>query len=259
MTNATMSPLQQKIYFAARNAKDGVIFLDVIKSWNLSDEKTLSVALSHMVKKGWLMRLRNGVFLISEPNARTIINPFVISTYIYPGINAFSSALYIHKLTDMVPFEILVATRNESGTKRIGEYSFRAIPIKDKYGGSSEKGGVLVSSVAKTLYDCIMHPELSGGFPQILKALYESNLSKKDWDEFLSYAEKFERNSFFQRLGYLLSLFPKKNKMISMIIQKCKEKVGSKIYLYKRKKGKLIQEWMVIDDVGKEELLSWWY
>src|SRR5271157_2455669 len=139
MTNATLSPLEQRIYFATRNARDGVVFLEILDSLRLTDKRTLLFALSKMAKKGWLMRLRKGIYLVSEPGTAAITDPFAISTYVFPGYNAFSSALYVHKLTDMVPFEISVATRNESRIKRIGGYTFRAVALKKRYGGSEDR------------------------------------------------------------------------------------------------------------------------
>jgi predicted transcriptional regulator of viral defense system len=259
MTDATLSPLEQRIYFAIRNAKDGVVFLEILESLRLTGKNTLLFVLSKMTKKGWLMRLRKGVYLITEPNAQAMKDPFAISTYIFPGYNAFSSALYVHGLSDMVPFEIFVATRNESKKKTVGEYTFRAVALKRRYGGSENKDGIIVSTRAKTIYECIIHPELAGGFPQILKAIHDSKLSEAEWDELLYYATKFETAAFSQRLGYLLDLLPKKNKAIRRMISTCMRKVASKVYLYKRRNGVLVSKWKIIDDVGKEELLSWWY
>jgi predicted transcriptional regulator of viral defense system len=259
MKTATLSPLEQKIYFAAMDAKDGVIFLDIIESWKLTDKNTLLSTLSKMTKKGWLIRLRKGVYLISKPGSFAIKDAFVVSTYIFPGYNAFSSALYLHRLTDMIPFEIYIATRNENGTKRFGEYTFRAIALKERYGGNERKENIIVSTKAKTFYDCLIHPDLGGGFPQIIQAIYEAKLSEAEWKEFLYYANKYEKSAFFQRLGYLLELLPVKTKAITEVIAICRKKILSKVYLYKRRKGTLDSKWKIVDDVGKEKLLSWWY
>ncbi len=259
MTDATLSPLEHKIYFAAKDAKDKVIFLETIEAWNLTDKKTLLSIISKMVKKSWLIRLRRGVYLITEPNIKNVEDPFIIAPYVFPGYVAFSSALYLHKLTDMYPFEIYVATRNESGTKKFGQFTFRGIAIKKRHKGSGRKGNYIVSSIPKTLYDCLKYPELAGGFEDVLEALYSANLTKKEWDMLLFYAKEFEKNAFFQRLGYLLELLPKKNENINRVIGICAKKVKSKIYLYKRKNGKYNKKWKIVDDIGKEMLISWWY
>ncbi len=259
MVYASLSPLEQKLYFSAKNSKNGIISLDIIKSWKLTDVGTLLSIISKMVKKGWLIRLRRGVYLINEPGMAGIKNPFLISTYMFPGYNAFLSALYLYGLTDMVPFEIQIATRNARGLKRIGEYSFRGIPIGKKHLGSVRKEGNVVSSLPKTIYDCLVYPELAGGYPSILRVMYEANMDKKTWEEVFYYAELFERNAFFQRLGYLLDILPEKNREVKRIIKQCLKKVKSTVYLRGRKKGRYIKKWKVIDNVGRERLLSWWY
>ncbi|NYZ60328.1 hypothetical protein H0O01_01370 [Candidatus Micrarchaeota archaeon] len=259
MPNTTLSPLEQKIYFAAKNARDGVVSLEMVRSWNLTDEKSLLVILSRMAKKGWLLRLRKGIYLVSEPPAPAIRDIFVVSTYCFPGYNAFSSALYLHGLTDMVPFEVLVATRHESGVKTFGQYTVRAVALKDRFMGSMLQQGRVVSTAPKTIYDCLTHPELGGGHTQIMKAIHEANMDESGWKELFYYAEKFESHAFYQRLGYLLSLLPKKSRATKGAIRLCAQKAKSNIYLSGRGKGAYIPEWKLIDNVGKEALLSWWY
>ncbi|PIU10192.1 hypothetical protein COT30_00520 [Candidatus Micrarchaeota archaeon CG08_land_8_20_14_0_20_49_17] len=258
-TRLTLTPLEQNIYFAAKNAKDGVVSLEIIRSWKLAGNNTLQVTLTNMVKKGWLARLRKGVYLLNESPGVAVKDPFSIATYIFPGYIAFSSALYIHKLTDTLPFEVQVATRNENGSRRIGEYTFRAIPLGKRYSLAKRENGCLVSTAPKTLYDCLAHPDLAGGYPQILNAINEAKLSETEWRELLYYAEKFEPPAFYQRLGYILELLPKKNNEINDIIKICHKKVKSNIYLSARRKGKYIPRWKLVDDIGKDELLGWWY
>lgn len=259
MTIATLSPLQQKIYHAAKNAKDGVIFLEIIESLELTDKNTLLSTLSKMCKKNWLIRLRNEVYLVCKDGLPIISDPFVISTYIFKGYNAFSSALYLHKLTDMIPFEVIVATKHESGKKTIGEYSFRATALKKRYLGTTTHNDYKTSTVAKTIYDCLKRPEIAGGYPTIVKAIYEAKLNKKQWEEFFYYVKKFEKAAFYQRLGYLLDILPKKSVETKKTITRCLKKVKSKVYLSKRKRGKYNQKWKLIDNIGKKTLLSWWY
>src|SRR3989338_7534788 len=98
MKTATLTPLEQKVYFAAKNSPDGVIFLETIESWKLTGKNTLQFTLSQMVQKGWLLRLRRGVYLAGEPESNIIQDAFYIATYIYPGYIAFGSALYVHGL-----------------------------------------------------------------------------------------------------------------------------------------------------------------
>lgn len=259
MKNATLSPLEQKIYFAARDAKEGVITLDVIKSWKLTDEATLRLIIHNMQKKGWLIRLKRGIYLIGELGKVVISDPFVISTYIFNGYVAFSSALYIHRLTDIIPFDIYVATESKIGIKVIGNYSFKALPLGKRAFGSEKLGNYVVSTVPKTIYDCLHKPLLAGGLPAVLKAIFEARMGRSQWKEFLYYAKRFEKDSFYQRLGYLLSLLPRKTPEIKEIILLCKKRVKSKTYLLGRKNGVYFKEWKIIDNEGRERLLSWWY
>ncbi|MDO8554869.1 MAG: hypothetical protein Q7S22_08720 [Candidatus Micrarchaeota archaeon] len=51
MQTATLSSLEQKLCFAARNSKHGVIFLDIIDSWQLTDYGIILFTLSKMIKR----------------------------------------------------------------------------------------------------------------------------------------------------------------------------------------------------------------
>jgi predicted transcriptional regulator of viral defense system len=257
MSNATLSPLEQKIYFAAKEAKDAVIFLEIIRSWEVADDNTLLFTLSNMCKKGWLKRLRKGVYLVSKPGDDSIPDPFLVSTYIFPGYNAFSSALYLHGLSDVLPFEIIVATRTESGKKELGQYSFRAVALKERHIGSMLLNNYRVSTIPKTIYDCLLSPDFCGGYQNVLKAINDAQMSQVEWSELFYYAGLFEGASFYQRLGYLLDILPKRKPEDAISI--CLKHVKSNIYLHGRKKGKFISKWKLIDNVGKDTLLSWWY
>ncbi len=254
----SLTPLEQKIYFAAKEAKDSVITLEIIKSWKLADDKTLRLIVHNMQKKRWLMGLKRGVYLVTDPSEYAIPDPFIVSTYLFDGYNAFSSALYIHKLTDMVPFNVYVATKNKKQIKIIGEYSFEALPLGKRAFGSCRFNNYVVSNIPKTIYDCLHKPLLAGGLRAVLKAIYEANMKNEEWKEFLYYA-KIEKNAFYQRLGYLLDILPKKSPPIKEIINLCKKYIHSITHLLGRSSGKYIKKWKIIDNVGKEKLLSWWY
>ncbi len=266
MSYATLSPLEQRVYNACEGARGNLASIKVIESFKLSDDNTIRVVVSRLCKKKWFKRVKNGLYFVQTPFATGLEDEFAYAQNAFNGYLGFSTALYLHKLSDQLPFEITVVTRSKSAVKKDGEYSFRAVSMGKKAFGSQtlcagEGGGgnYVVSTRAKTLYDCLLHPNLAGGLSIVLKAFFDARLSEKEWREFFWFAQKFEKNAFFQRLGYLLSLLAEKDNGVEKAVLECKKKVKAKAYLQGRKKGVYVKEWMVFDNIGKKKLLGWWY
>ncbi|MFH0837455.1 MAG: hypothetical protein V1870_04960 [Candidatus Aenigmatarchaeota archaeon] len=139
--------------------------------------------------------------------------------------------------------------------KKIGEYEYKAVALGNRFSGYVQKDEYNISNIPKTLFDCFYIPEYSGSYSNILKAVYRSNMTNKEWHEFLHYCEK-EGNRFCQRIGYMLSLLKKPNP----ILKELKKYAKSLVKLDpKSGDGIINKEWKIIDNIGRKQLLSWWY
>jgi predicted transcriptional regulator of viral defense system len=207
------------------------------------------VVLSRLVSSGKLVRVVRGLYVLPP-----VKDPFRLVRYLSSGYIAFYSALYVHKLADVPPTEILIATPGVTRTRVVGEVSFREVKYGERFCGFHD-GEHRVSDLPKTIYDCFHRPELGGGFPVILKAVHNSGLDPGGWGEVLAYARRFDTPAFFQRLGYLLSLLPRPPEGV---VDACRSRVGgSRVYLSGRGPGVFVREWNVVDNVGRGVLVSW--
>lgn len=254
-----LSHLEQKIYFLAKDAKYKIITYDIISSWGIAKENTLKFILHSLCKKGWFYHLKKGVYIVQPPFAKKIHieDPFYTAQMLFNGYLAFSSALYIHHLIDEIPFTIFIGTKNQSKTKIIGEYEYKAVSLDKRAVGSIKIKDYFVSSIPKTIYDCFYLPEYAGSYSRVLKAVFDARMSDKQWKEFLIYVKKFSSGAFCQKVGYMLSLLDKK--IPDFVFLYLKTKVKSIIYLQGKEKGEYNEEWKIIDNIGKENLLSWLY
>jgi len=223
-----------------------IITFDILKGFNLTSEKSLRVILSNMVRKGLILSPKKGVYV--SPN----FDPFKIATLLEPGYISLTTAFYYYHFISEYPFTIYVASEKIRNYK-LGNYElvyFKAINFK--YVDVENR----VALPEKAIYDSLKYYKIVP-FKKTLEAVYHAR--NINWDNFIDLISG-EKSSFFQRLGYLLSLLPRKNKRIKEVIEFCREKArkSSKIYLYGRGKGVFIKEWNVIDNLGKKELLSWW-
>lgn len=215
---------------------------------------------SNLSSKGHLYRLKKGVYMVQKkpsPIIPVIKNPYNIALALFKGYIGFSSALRIYDLLDYELFTIFIVTRNKSMEKRMGEYIFKSVAMGKKAVGITYYKGSYISTLEKTFFDCFYKPQYGGGYSTITKALYDAGL---DWDEFIKYFEAAS-DSLCQRTGYVLELLRKETdkKFSKDVLHYFKKRVknNTKLLPSGRSGGEYIKEWMVLDNLGKENILSW--
>ena len=260
MKNYYLSKTEQELISALKST-DIVTIQEVEDLFPGLSKGMIKKVLSSLVRKGYLYRLKRGLYLVNEESGKPLIkNPYQIALMLFPGYIAFSSALRLYGLIEYEPFTIFVATPRKSGEKEIGEYTVKAVALGEKAVGMTFKNGIYTSTLAKTFFDCFYKPQYCGGYSEVTKALYEAE--KMDWDEFLSYFKRFASNSLCQRTGYILELV--KDLGVDVpggVIEyfKGRVKTWTKLVPTLPSKGKGIKEWKLIDNLGKERILGWAY
>ncbi len=260
MKNYYLSRTEQELMSILKSA-DVLTIQEIKELFPELSEDMIKKVLSSLVKKGYLYRLKRGLYLVNEEPGKPLIkNPYQIALMLFPGYIAFSSALRLYGLIEYEPFTIFVATPRKSGEKEIGEYTIKAIALGEKATGMTLKNGIYTSTLAKTFFDCFYKPQYCGGYSEVTKALYEAE--KIDWDEFLSYFKRFASDSLCQRTGYILELV--KNLGVDVpegVIEylRGRVRVWTKLVPTLPSKGKGIEEWKLIDNLGKERILGWAY
>lgn len=214
---------------------------------------------SNLSSKGYLHRLKRGIYLVHErPSAVPVIkNPYKVALALFKGYIGFSSALRVYNLLDYAPFTIFVVTVNKSREKRVGEYTFKAVAMGNRAVGLTHYNGIYISTISKTFFDCFYKPQYCGGYSVITKAINDVEF---DWDEFIRYFE-FASDSLCQRTGYVLALMEGEtgNKIPALDHLRKRVKNNTKLVPSGKAGGKYIKEWKVLDNLGKENILSWWY
>jgi len=264
-TTEPLSHLEQKVYLLLESEGVSIFTVEELKKLKLPIKYGhLRVLLHRLEKKGWITSVRKGVYLrlpavAAKEGKAYVEDPFSVALKIFDGCLAFQSALRVHGLSEYQPFTIFVATKGKSETLNLLEqYDIKVIKLGKRYTGFEKRDGYRVSSLAKTFFDCFYHPQYAGGYPEVLKALH--SCEQLNWDEFLSYLKKFASASLCQKVGHLLTLLQETGyKIPEKVIDYLRERVSVKTRLEpKTSGGKLNKEWLVIDNLGREKLLSWW-
>lgn len=257
--NIYMSKEEQKIFNAMSS--------DIVHTHEIKDifpdlkPYQINKICSSLSSKGYLYRLKRGIYLVQKkPFAVPVIkNPYKTALALFKGYIGFSSALRIYDLLDYEPFTVFVVTNNRSREKRIGKYTFKSVAMGRKAFGMRYYKGIYISTVAKTFFDCFYKPQYGGGYSTITRALYDAEL---DWNEFIRYFE-IASSSLCQRTGYILELLNEETdkKFSEEILLRLKKRIKNNTRLLPsgRSGGKYIKDWMVLDNLGRENILSWWY
>ncbi len=185
------------------------------------DRHRVNKMLARLNDKRWVLRLRRGLYLILPFEAGLegtySIHPFRIVSYLAePYAIAYWTALHYYGYTEQIPGVNFVATTTEraSATLTIEElglvYRFVTLAPFKFFGHQRiwiEGQEICITDRARTVVDCLDHPEYCGGIAEAVQGLYES-LTRADVSPQLltQYAERMQNRTIFKRMGYLAGL-----------------------------------------------------
>lgn len=173
--------------------------------------------LSRWAKRGWLSRVRRGVYVPVPLEARTEKEPledaWVVAMRLFEPcyIGGWSAAEY-WDLTEQIFRTIIVMTTRRPRTNRqvIKETEFWVKTVADKamFGIKQvwrRQSRVNISDPTRTVLDMLNDPGLAGGIRSVqdMFQIYLKSESK-NLDLLIEYAERFGKGTVFKRLGYLL-------------------------------------------------------
>ena len=173
--------------------------------------------LSRWAKKGWMSRIKRGLYVPVPLESRTaelsLEDPWLIAARIYGPcyIGGWSAAEYLD-LTEQVFNTIVVMTiqkpRDRNPIIKGTRFLLRTIPEKAMFGLKPVWRGqvrISVSDSTRTIIDVLNDPALGGGMRSVkdmfIKYLRSDN---KRLDLLIDYADLFGNGAVFKRLGFLL-------------------------------------------------------
>lgn len=221
---------------------------------------SLNKTIADLAKKGYLHRVKKGVFTISGTPGKNpeIHDPLPLALAICPGYIGFLSALRAYHLIPYESFTVFVVTKKRSRETSIGEYTVRCVAMGKRCTGMTFYDGVYVSTLEKTFFDCFYKPQYAGGYAVITQALQQ--VPSLDWQKFCAYFSG-ESSSLCQRTGYVLDLLNQQTgtvpkDVISFFRQRIKN--NTRLAISGTGSGTYIRSWMLVDNIGKDQIFSWW-
>jgi len=224
--------------------------------------------LCDMVKRGLLMRIKDGLYYIIpfEQDPKTFMPDWhLLSQYLVGDTEyyiGYFSALQIHSLTTQpnLKEQIVVNRQIKPSTLFVKEIPFQFIYHNEKHFFGNKKtwinsfNRVQCSDLEKTIIDCLFKPEYAGGITEIAKAVYKTK-DKIDYSKILQYSKRFDSQAVIKRLGFLFELLEIKH---SAIEELQKVRTNSVVLLEPSypKEGKTTSRWAIQQNIDTESILS---
>lgn len=207
---------RERLSAVLRAAKGALSVADAAKALGLSRAATAKL-LARWAKKGWLSRVRQGLYVPVPLESRTaeiaLEDPWVIAFQIYsPCYIAGWSAAEYWDLTEQIFRTVVVLTTQRPRERKPNikgtDFLVRTISEKALFGLKPVWRGkvkVDVSDPSRTVLDMLSDPLLGGGIRSTVDMFTNYLKSEqKDLALLLSYANRLGNGAVFKRLGFLL-------------------------------------------------------
>lgn len=193
--------------------------------------------LSRWAKKGWLSRVRRGLYIPVPLESKTVDipleDPWIVAARLYEPcyIGGWSAAEY-WDLTKQIFRTIIVITtqrpRDRAPSIKGTDFIIRTVSDKALFGLKTVWRGqvkVDISDPTRTALDMLSDPQLGGGLHSTVDVFSNYLQSdKRDLELLINYAEQLGNGAVFKRLGFLLERYAPDEE--SIIVQ-CKNRLSS--------------------------------
>lgn len=202
----------------AKSARGGVLTLSRAATALDATPSTASVVLASLARRGWLKRLRRGLYLVLplEAESRTsgvVEDAWLLAAELFsPCYIAGWSAAEHWGLTEQIFRSTFVATATRVRRSRVNvagaEFQLAQIPKRRLEGvGTAWRASerVSLSSPERTIADGLMDPTWLGGVRH-LADIFRAHRESKAWrpEQLLADLEAIGTGAAFKRLGFLV-------------------------------------------------------
>jgi predicted transcriptional regulator of viral defense system len=215
----------------------------------------LNELVENLRHKGLLDRIENGEY--TRPNFH---DTHVLGSFISRGgVIAYWTALHQHGLTDRFPNKVFIKTtlrkRNTSifGTK----LQFVTVHPRKMVGIIWEGYGdkrYPWTDLEATMLDCFDQPRYAGDWPDLVRAFHQARM---DGDKLIAYAQAYENIAVIKRMGYLATLFEKKE--LNAFVAFALSSVRQKYSLFEPggpDEGMFLNEWKLRMNVSEKDIMD---
>ena len=188
-------------------------------------------------------------------------NPLLIASRLTsPGYMSYRTALNFYGFTEQIPVTVFIACKRYLKQINVREMRFKFVQLSGyKFFGCirAEIDGekINIADKEKTLVDCLDKQQYSGGISEVAKGLWEAK-NEINFTKLVDYAARMKNQSLLKRLGYLTDIL-KLDADLGKVEDKIKSIRFVPLSTAHKPRGKVNHRWKVIENISKEEILSW--
>ena len=222
-----------------------------------------------LVKKGWLERLRPGLFqLVPAERGREGVadtHPLTAgAALVDPHFFSYGTACTHHGLTEQAFAEVYLACRERRRTETIRGKRYVFVYVPEKHFFGFEETLVLgqpiqMATLERALLDAIERPRYAGGVGEVSRIAARA-APRLSWDALLDLLRKWRSSALVQRVGYFLDLHGAavpnevREALLELVLPSSKIQLGSRRTW--GTSGKLVRPWHVVENVPRDVLIS---
>jgi predicted transcriptional regulator of viral defense system len=207
---------RERIAAIIRGTKGTVSVGEVASILNVASTDAAKM-LSRWSKKGWMSRIRQGLYVAVPLESRTadvpLEDPWLIADRLFSPcyIGGWSAAEYFD-LTEQIFSTVMIMTVQKPRDRRPiikgTKFMLRTISAKAMFGLKPIWRGqvrISVSDPTRTLLDMLADPVFGGGIRSVKDMLVNYMRSEnKNLKQFIEYGKQLGNGAVFKRLGFLL-------------------------------------------------------
>lgn len=209
--------------------------------------------LHNLCRKRYLHRAARDIYY----NPEKTDDFYKLALRIHQGYIGLTSALKLHNLLEYEDFTIFVITKHTYKTIKLKNYLIKYLPLEDLFRGFIEKNNLIISTVEKTLFDCLLRIRYLN-YNILTKAFYDAK--SINWREFLGFFKSAPK-SLSQKAGYILEMMKKETdfSLPGYVLETLNRNITSPLKLGYKKSSAYNAKWKLEVSLEKEQMLSWWY
>lgn len=214
------------------------------------DEKQYSNWISNKIKTRTYIKIRSNLYALVDPSTNDIYSTkFEIASNISEtSFICFHSALEYYGIANQVFNDVIVGslTKFNNFIFNDNEFIFKHAKSLTLINNVISEG-IRVTSLEKTIIDCIDEISFSGGIEEILNALEQIKYLNEE--KLIEALDEYNKMFLYQKVGYLLETYNYQLHLSKDFFDKCKSHVTNKVnYLMKDefKKVSLNKDWKLL-------------
>ena len=266
----TLSAQESKLLLKlAWDKKRLVSLAEIVRLLKVSKEHAYKIA-SVLSDKRWIERLKSGTYQVipleGGPKRVSEMNPYVMGHLLNrePYFFSYATANAHYGFSMQIYNTLFIAAR-----KRHRPVSLKGVKIEfvllypARFFGFTEVEimgeKVKMAEPEKALLDSLDKPQYAGGIEEVF-AVSNRAKGKINFNKLVEYAFRFETTALLQRLGFLIDFqkIPIPNSLRQKLFNQARKGQPIPLATPERfgRKGKLLPEWKIVQNVGNAHLLT---